>query len=83
MKCNVNFSICSFCIFAAVKTCNMKIKIVHLKGEDNRYDGRTGTVTLIDGIGQLHGTWGSLAVIPGVDEYEIIEEKGEPDEVDE
>ena len=61
----------------------MRIRIVHLKGEDNRYDGRIGTVTLIDSIGQLHGTWGSLAVIPGVDEYEIIEEKEEQHEVGE
>ena len=27
------------------------IKIIHLKGEDNRYDGKTGKVELIDGIG--------------------------------
>lgn len=31
--------------------------------------GRTGTVEHIDSIGQLHGTWGGLALIPGVDEY--------------
>ncbi|MBO7079717.1 MAG: hypothetical protein J6W64_07925 [Bacilli bacterium] len=28
-----------------------KIKIIHLKGEDNRYDGRVGVVTHIDDIG--------------------------------
>lgn len=33
------------------------------------YAGRTGTVEHIDSIGQLHGTWGGLALIPGVDEY--------------
>ena len=36
------------------------------------YNGRTGEVTHIDGIGQLHGTWGGLAVIPEEDEFRII-----------
>lgn len=48
------------------------IKIIHLKGKDNRYDGKTGKVELIDGIGQLHGTWGGLAVIPEEDEFIVI-----------
>ena len=26
-----------------------------------------GTVESVDDMGQLHGTWGSLAAIPGVD----------------
>lgn len=26
-----------------------------------------GKVTLVDDAGQLHGTWGGLAAIPGVD----------------
>lgn len=49
-----------------------KIRIIHLAGEDNRYDGKEGVITYIDGIGQLHGTWGGLAVIPTEDEFEII-----------
>ena len=36
------------------------------------YNGRIGTVTHIDDAGQLHGTWGGLAVIPWEDEFEII-----------
>ena len=36
------------------------------------YNGRSGVVEHIDSIGQLHGTWGGLAVIPGVDEIEIL-----------
>ena len=36
------------------------------------YNGRSGVVEHIDSIGQLHGTWGGLAVIPGVDNYEIL-----------
>lgn len=51
-----------------------KIKIHHMAGEDNSYDGKEGTVEHIDGIGQLHGTWGGVAVIPGVDDFEIINE---------
>lgn len=36
------------------------------------YAGRTGKLEHIDSIGQLHGTWGGLALIPGVDKYEIL-----------
>ena len=36
------------------------------------YNGKEGNVTLIDDAGQLHGTWGGLAVIPGEDSFEII-----------
>ena len=36
------------------------------------YNGRSGDVEHIDSIGQLHGTWGGLAVIPGVDEIETL-----------
>lgn len=38
----------------------------------NDYDGRIGVVEAIDSIGQLHGTWGGLAVVPEIDEYEIL-----------
>lgn len=51
-----------------------KIRIIHLKGEDSHYDGAEGTVTYIDGLGQLHGTWGGLAIIPEEDEFEVIKE---------
>lgn len=33
---------------------------------------KEGVVICIDDIGQLHGTWGSLAAIPGEDEIEVI-----------
>lgn len=48
-----------------------RIRIIEMNGEPS-YTGKDGIVTHVDGIGQLHGTWGSLAVIPGTDEYEII-----------
>ena len=44
---------------------------------DHSYPGRDGVVTYIDGAGQLHGDWGSLAVIPGVDGFEVIKKKEE------
>lgn len=53
-----------------------KIKILYMS-DVPRYAGRQGVVTIIDDIGQLHGTWGGLAVIPGEDEFEIIEHKDE------
>ena len=54
------------------------IKIIALDDPyDNTYPGRIGTVTLIDSIGQLHGTWGGLAVIPEKDSYSIIK-RAEP-----
>ena len=37
------------------------------------YNGRPGDVEHIDAIGQIHGTWGGLAVIPGVDDFEVID----------
>ena len=51
---------------------NRKIRINHLDGEDNSYDGKEGTVTYVDSLGQLHGTWGSLAVIPKVDDITVL-----------
>lgn len=49
------------------------VKIIYMQGEP-QYDGRTGTVIHIDDAGQIHGTWGGCALIPGIDEYEIIKE---------
>ena len=51
-----------------------KIEILHMKGEPD-YTFRVGTVTHIDGIGQLHGTWGALAIIPEVDNYQITQRR--------
>ena len=39
------------------------------------YKGRVGVVTEVDDMGQLHGTWGGLALIPGADKYTILEDK--------
>ena len=50
-----------------------KIRIIEMQGEP-QYTNKTGVVEHIDGIGQLHGTWGGLAVVPSVDKFEIIDE---------
>jgi len=49
------------------------IKINYMEGEP-QYTGRTGEVTHIDDIGQIHGTWGGCAIIPGEDSFEIIKD---------
>ena len=51
------------------------IRIKHLNGEDSRYDGKEGVVEYIDSMGQLHGTWGGLAIIPEADSFTIIKRK--------
>lgn len=38
-----------------------RIRIVNMKGEEH-YKGLEGVIEFIDGINQLHGTWGGLAV---------------------
>ena len=37
------------------------IKIIEMLGEPS-YKGRVGIVEFIDGVGQLHGSWGGLAI---------------------
>ena len=49
-----------------------KIRIIVMEGEP-LYSGREGTVTHIDDAGQLHGSWGGCAIIPGTDSYEVLE----------
>ena len=51
----------------------MKIKIIEMKGEPN-YTNKIGFIKYIDDLGQLHGAWGSLAIIPKLDRIEIIKE---------
>ena len=48
-----------------------KIRIIYMDGEP-RYSGKEGVVIHIDDIGQIHGTWGGCALIPGQDMFEII-----------
>lgn len=48
-----------------------KIKIISMGGEP-QYNGKEGVINHIDSIGQLHGTWGGLAVQPERDIIEVI-----------
>jgi hypothetical protein len=48
-----------------------KIRIITMSGEIG-YEGREGVVQMVDDLGQLHGTWGGLAVIPSEDKFEVI-----------
>ena len=41
-----------------------KLRIIEMVGEPN-YANRVGVVEYIDDIGQLHGTWGGLAIQKG------------------
>lgn len=48
-------------------------KKVHVEINDPyHYFAGDGVVELIDDIGQLHGTWGGLAAIPGEDSIQVI-----------
>lgn len=48
------------------------IRIDYMEGEP-QYTGRIGVIKSMDDIGQLHGTWGGLAIIPGTDRYTVLE----------
>ena len=48
-----------------------KIRVIYMSGEPE-YKNKIGVVNYIDDIGQIHGTWGCLAIIPEDDQYEII-----------
>lgn len=51
-----------------------KIRIIKMCDElsDIEYEGREGVIKYIDSMGQLHGTWGGLAIIPEVDVVQIL-----------
>jgi hypothetical protein len=48
-----------------------EIRIISMDGEPH-YTGKKGIVKSVDGIGQLHGSWGGLAVNPGKDNFEVL-----------
>ena len=50
-----------------------RIRINDMKDiRSDDYNVRTGTIEYIDSIRQLHGTWGGLALIPGIDDLSVI-----------
>lgn len=53
-----------------------KIRIISMEDvRANDYNGKEGVVKYIDSIGQLHGTWGGLAVIPECDTFVVVNNK--------
>ena len=56
-----------------------RIRIIRMDDNDGkdvqatRMNGRTCTVSFIDSIGQIHLEESGLALIPGLDEYEVID----------
>ena len=50
-----------------------RLRVIEMKDEP-QYSGREGVVKYIDDAGQIHGTWGGCALIPGLDEYVIVME---------
>ena len=53
-----------------------KLRIVNMKGEPY-YSGKEGIVLFVDDAGQIHGTWGSCALIPDEDVFLIIEQRAQ------
>lgn len=52
------------------------IRIIRMEDvRANDYNGKEGVVEHIDSIGQLHGTWGGLAVIPECDAFVVVKSK--------
>lgn len=47
------------------------IVIVAMMGEP-RYTGKMGVVESVDDSGQLHGTWGFLAIQPENDKFAVV-----------
>ncbi len=48
-----------------------KIRIIYMDGEP-QYAGEEGYVTHIDSMKQIHGDWGGCALIPEIDQFEVI-----------
>ena len=45
---------------------------VNILDDWNPILNKTGVVEYVDDVGQLHGTWGGLAVIPNIDDIELV-----------
>ena len=40
---------------------------------EKRLIGKSGVVTYVGGMGDLHGTWGGIGILPN-DQYQVIKE---------
>lgn len=56
---------------------NKRIKLIHIEDKyTNLKEGDEGTITGVDGIGQIMVKWdngSTLSIIPEIDKYEIID----------
>lgn len=55
-----------------------KIKLIKMNDKYAPPSGTIGTVNFVDDIGQIHVKWesgGSLALVIGEDDFEVIEQK--------
>lgn len=76
---------CSWHCFRVVEKSKPKRKVVLPEVGDTililrmayapSYAGKKGVVESIDYLGQLHGTWGKMQIIPDKDVYMIIKEE--------
>ena len=53
-----------------------KVHIIEMVGEP-QYNDCEGYATYIDDMGQIHGTWGGLALQPNRDRFEVTIESVE------
>lgn len=49
------------------------IEIIYVSGIPS-LTGKVGVVEFYDSMGQMHGTWDKLVIVPGEDRFRIIEE---------
>lgn len=55
-----------------------KVELHSMAGETQMPSGLTGSVLFVDDIGSIHVSWengSSLALIPGEDEFQVIQEQ--------
>ena len=50
----------------------MKILIINVVDDFVDYSGKVGAITHIDDIGQLHGSWGGVVLVPDLDEFVTV-----------
>ena len=67
---------CKYCVIRTqedlegILKYHFTVDIIKMDGEPT-YAGRQGNMEYIDDIGQIHGTWGGLALQPEIDEFAI------------
>lgn len=51
----------------------IRIESMPNEPRERDYIGREGEVLFVDDMGDLHGTWGGLALIPNVDSWSVLD----------